>query len=245
VTRDAAETWALRRDDVINVIDFYNPDILCVQEALRNQMADIARLSQYDYTGFGRDDGHSDGEYAGIFYRSDRYTLQDSNRFWLSPTPDEPSFGWRSRHRRMASWAKLTDNVSGKPFLVLCTHLDHEYEEARVNGAAVLLERIAALSDGSPVILTGDFNETPEGPSIQRILAEFRDSRTVSTLPAIGPDGTFNDFDVKNVAPDDRIDYIFVKGDVTVKKQANIVTITPDGRLPSDHFPAMAELVIG
>jgi endonuclease/exonuclease/phosphatase family metal-dependent hydrolase len=244
VTRDSAETWALRREDVIGVIDFYDADILCVQEALHNQMMDIARLSQYAYTGCGRDDGDTDGEYAGIFYRSNRYTLNESGKFWLSPTPEKPSFGWGSRHRRMASWAKLTDKLSGKALLVLCTHLDHEFEEARTNGATVLLEQIAALDNGSAVVLTGDFNETPDSSGIQKVLTEFRDSRAVSVRPAIGPDGTYNDFDPKNVAPESRIDYIFVKGGVAVEKQANIVTITPDGRLPSDHFPAFAELVI-
>jgi len=244
VPEDKVSNWAQRRDSVNAVVGFYNPDIFCAQEALPHQMADLARMNHYGVAAFGRDDGRGEGEHAAILYRADRYEVQDSGSFWLSPTPEKPSYGWGSRHRRMATWAVLLDRPADKRLAVVCTHLDHEFVEARTNGAAVLLERIPAVARDIPAILVGDFNENPDGPGVQAVLREFRDSRAVSELPAIGPDGTFNGFDVKNVAPADRIDYIFVQGAVDVIRQANLVTITPDGRLPSDHFPAFAEIAI-
>lgn len=244
VPQDEVSAWARRRDAVNAVVEFYDPDILCVQEPLYHQMTDLARMTQYGVAGFGRDDGDKDGEHAAIFYRASRYDVLRSGAFWLSPTPDQPSYGWGANHRRMSAWAAFSDRSSGKRLTVVCTHLDHEFPEARVNGGGVMLKRIAEIAGDEPVILTGDFNETPEGPAIQAVLREFRDSRAVSEHPAIGPDGTYNGFEVTNVAPPDRIDYIFVKGDAIVIRQANLVTITPDGRLPSDHFPAFAEIAI-
>lgn len=242
VPEDEISNWAQRRDSLNAVVEFYNPDIFCAQEALPHQMTDLARMSRYGVAAFGRDDGRQEGEHAAILYRADRYEVQSSGSFWLSQTPGEPSYGWGSRHRRMATWAVLLDRPSGKQLTVVCTHLDHEFVDARINGAAVLLSQIPAIAGDGPVILVGDFNENPDGPGVQAVLREFQDSRIVSELPAIGPDGTFNGFDVTNVAPDDRIDYIFVQGDATVIRQANLVTITPDGRLPSDHFPVFAEI---
>ncbi len=244
VPHEEISSWARRRDAVNAVVEFYDPDIFCAQEALPHQMGDLARMAQYGVIAFGRDDGDKDGEHAAIFYRADRYEVRRTGAFWLSPTPDEPSYGWGSRHRRMATWAALHDRKANRSLTVVCTHLDHEFQEARTGGGAVLLKRIAAIAGDEPVILAGDFNENPDGAAVQSVLREFRDSRAVSRLPAIGPDGTYNGFEVTNVAPADRIDYIFVKGDAAVIRQANLVTITPDGRLPSDHFPAFAEIAL-
>jgi len=246
--RDEKSAWAARRDDVNAIINFYSPDIFCVQEPLAHQVADMARLPAYSHVAYGRDDGGSEGEHVAIFYKTNRYTVTDQGVFWLSPTPDIPSYGWNARHRRMAVWATLTDqhtNRTGAPALtVVSAHLDHEYEEARVEGSKVLLDRISQLSGAGPVILAGDFNETPDAPAVQTVLTQFQDSRAISEKTPIGPNGTYNGFDITNVNPAARIDYIFVKGGIKVIRQANILTLTPDGRLPSDHFPALAELVI-
>lgn len=241
---DKNDSWSYRRDALNAIVGFYDPDLFCAQEALPHQLADLKRMTQYTPVAYGRDDGESSGEHAAIFCRTGRFEVLRSGSFWLSPTPDVPSFGWESRHRRMATWANLHDLQSGKRFVIVCTHLDHEFVDARVNGAGVLIERLAAIADGKPVILVGDFNENPDGPGVQAVLREFQDSRAVCELPAIGPNGTFNGFDVTNVSPADRIDYIFVKGDIRVIRQANLVTITPEGKLPSDHFPAYAEIAL-
>ena len=244
VPHEEISSWARRRDAVNAVVEFYDPDVFCAQEALPHQITDLARMTQYASVAYGRDDGRGEGEHAAIFYRADRFDVLKRGSFWLSETPDEPSYGWQSRHRRMATWAELADSAADTRFLVVCTHLDHEFQEARTNGGAVLLARIARIADGLPVILAGDFNENPDGPAVQAVLREFRDSRAVSDRPAVGPDGTFNGFEITNVAPADRIDYIFVKGDTSVIRQGNLVTVTPDGTLPSDHFPAFAQIAL-
>ena len=244
VSRDGGNSWAYRRDDVNAVIGNADPDVFCVQEALPHQLQDLQRLNGYDCVAFGRDDGAGAGEHAGIFFRAGRFNLGERGRFWLSPTPDLPSAGWGAHYRRMATWVNLGDRQTGKPLTLLCTHLDHKSEEARVNGAAVLIERLGRIAGGRPVILAGDFNETPERPAIQLLLRHLQDCRAVSQSPAVGPDGTFNDFTFQNIVPPVRIDYIFITPDVTVLRQSHIVTITPDGRLPSDHFPVLAQVQI-
>jgi endonuclease/exonuclease/phosphatase family metal-dependent hydrolase len=242
-SRDLKKAWSTRRDDVNAIIDFYNPDIFCVQEPMANQVDDMGQLAAYAFAAYGRDDGDRDGEHVGIYYRRSRYSLQGSGLFWLSETPDVPSFGWEARHRRMAVWAKLTDHLTGKPLTVVSVHLDHEFEGARDNGSGVLLERIPGIAQGGPVVLTGDFNEGPEGPGVKNVLTAYQDTRAIATHTPIGPNGTYNDFVVTNVAPPGRIDYIFIQGGLSALRHAHLVTITPDGRLPSDHFPVLAELV--
>lgn len=43
--------------------------------------------------------------------------------FWLSETPDRPSMGWDGRCcKRIASWAQLKDQRTGKAFFVFNAH---------------------------------------------------------------------------------------------------------------------------
>ena len=41
---------------------------------------------------------------------------------------------WGAAHYRICSYVILKDNTTGKEFVVFNTHLDHESEEARING---------------------------------------------------------------------------------------------------------------
>ena len=60
-----------------------------MQEVLRHQLEDLkARLPEYAEVGVGREDGKTQGEYAPLFYKKDRFELLDNNTFWLSQYPD-------------------------------------------------------------------------------------------------------------------------------------------------------------
>ena len=49
------------------------------QEVLNNQLNDLLdRLPEYAYVGVGREDGKTKGEYAPIFYRKDRFSVEKS-----------------------------------------------------------------------------------------------------------------------------------------------------------------------
>jgi len=75
-------TWEQRRDQVVAAIGYF--DILGFQEALANQVADLAAgLPEHDHYGVGRDDGIAGGEHCPIFWRRDRFDLLHAETKWL------------------------------------------------------------------------------------------------------------------------------------------------------------------
>ena len=49
-----------------------------------------------------REDGESVGEGVPLFLLNPDFSIKRSDRFWLSPTPDIPSIGWKARCHRVA-----------------------------------------------------------------------------------------------------------------------------------------------
>ncbi len=234
---DGENWWEKRKAWVADVIKFYEPDVLGIQEGLHEQVIYLdSALSGYAYVGIGRDDGNQAGEYAAIYFKEEKLTVLDSGTFWLSETPEEPSFGWGANFRRITTWAKFEHKNSGEIFWVLNAHFDHETPLARLNGAKLMLEKLEEWGAvGQPVLMIGDFNATPEAEAIQVILNKLLDSKEIAQKASIGPEGTYNGFDT-NHPLDRRIDYIFVNKFVEVYKYAAI-SETREQRTPSDHLP--------
>ena len=62
---DSANNWKYRKDNVCQMITYYQPDLLGMQEVRHNQMEDLKQgLPQYTALGVGRDDGKEAGEYS-------------------------------------------------------------------------------------------------------------------------------------------------------------------------------------
>jgi len=91
-----------------------------------------------------------------------------------------------------------------------------------------------------PVILTGDFNLTPETQPIALIKGYMSDSREVTKESPYGPVGTYNGFKPGSEG-DNRIDYIFVNDKIKVLEYAAI-SDTKEGRSPSDHLPIFVQI---
>ena len=106
---DGQNSWRYRKDYVNSLIRFYEFDIFGIQEGLINQGRDIERLEEYGRIGVGRDDGAESGEHAAVFYKKERFEMMDSGNFWLSETPEKPSFGWDAQCRRICSWGKFRE----------------------------------------------------------------------------------------------------------------------------------------
>lgn len=81
---DGINVWANRKEHVKALIQFHEWDIFGTQEAMINQVKDIAELQQYACYGKGRDDVREAGEHCAIFYKKDRFKLLVSGDFWLS-----------------------------------------------------------------------------------------------------------------------------------------------------------------
>jgi endonuclease/exonuclease/phosphatase family metal-dependent hydrolase len=238
---DSLNGWGYRKDKIVELIRYYEPDFLGIQEGLTHQVKYLdENLEQYSYVGVGRDDGHEKGEYAAIFYRSDKYKLLTHSHFWLSKTPSVPSLGWDAACVRICTYAQLQDKATRQKVWVFNTHFDHVGDVARAESARLILHRIDSLTrqDKLPVILTGDFNLTPEREPVSIIKGLLNDSHDVSKVKPYGPEGTFNGFRFAD-PPRDRIDYIFVSKSLTVDRYIAIDDFY-SFRYPSDHLPVMA-----
>jgi endonuclease/exonuclease/phosphatase family metal-dependent hydrolase len=239
---DGANAWANRKQQVCGLLRFHEADIIGLQEVLYGQLTDISlQLPGFDQIGVGREDGKAEGEYSPIFYNSRKYQLKSHGWFWLSETPTFPSMGWDAAYKRICTYVQLEDYDKRKSFWVFNTHLDHVGEEARLNSVRLIMYQINELNlRNEPVILMGDFNLTPDSKPVERLESVFYDSKKVSEQTPYGPEGTFNGFDF-NSELKDRIDYIFVKGKLAVKKYG-VLTDSFGQRYPSDHLPVLVEV---
>lgn len=239
---DGINAWPNRSQNVAALIDFHKADILGLQEALIGQIEDIqAQLPNMKWVGVGRDDGKKAGEFSPVFYNSNKFKALKSGWFWLSQTPEKPGLGWDAACNRICTWILLEADKKDRQFLVFNTHFDHQGVKARTESAKLILRKIKELNPANlPVILTGDFNMTPEQEPIVVISKELRDSRAISKDAPYGPNGTFNDFKFDSLLKE-RIDYIFVNNLVEIK-QYGVLSDSKDLRYPSDHLPVFVNL---
>lgn len=238
---DGENAWPNRIDLVNRLFSYHQPDIIGVQEALEGQMQDLNKiLPGFDSEGIARTEG---GEYSAILYRASKLEKLAGSTFYLSPTPEQLSTGWDAALPRIATWARFRLRATGAEFFCINTHFDHRGEQARKESASLIVSMIDSLNvDDLPIVLTGDFNATPESEPIQTILSSLEDSRHQSHAPAHGPDGTWTGWTIAG-EPGRTIDYVFVQGDLAVSRQAHLAE-SFSGRFPSDHLPVLAEIIL-
>ena len=233
--------WTCRVDRVRALIQRHGFDLMGLQEATAKQIDDLL-TDGWAYVGVGRDDGKRGGEASCIFYKKDRFDVRDSGTFWLSETPEVPgSKSWESACPRICTWSRLADRKSGKVFVHFNTHLDHMSPAARTNGMALILKRMPQITQGMPVLLTGDMNAVPESEPIRLALSVLRDSNALSRTPHTGPVATINGFKFHKKATG-CIDYIFVSTGIRVLSHATLDD-SENSLYPSDHFPVAADVV--
>ena len=244
--KDAENNWKYRKDHVAALINYYEADLIGMQEVLKSQLDDLEMaLPAFNWLGVGRDDGKEAGEFSPIFYNRAKFEELASSTFWLSETCDVPGkMGWDAVCNRVVTWVKLKQKSSGKVFFLFNTHFDHKGSVARSESAKLILQKIEEIATGFPVLLTGDFNCVPGSDPYQTLTAEeaLTDAFVASRSPHYGPKGTYNGFRMTEKDDERRIDMVFARGEVTVLKHA-VLTDSKGGRFPSDHFPVLVEVI--
>ena len=244
---DGANAWPHRRRAVSSLIAFYSPDIFGLQEVMAHQLEALREdLDAYEFQGVGRDDGASGGEFSPLAFRKSRYLPLESGTYWLSESPAAPSKGFDAAFPRLVTWARLKDRKSNAVILVQNTHFDHLGRRARLESGKMIRDFVGAnRRHCDAALVIGDFNATAEEDSYREIVAADKgglvDARAMTRTPPFGPPGTFNNFDIKANAPS-AIDHIFVDGDAHVERYG-VITQHEEGRLPSDHYPVVADFV--
>ncbi len=207
-----------------------------------------SRLPEYNAIGVGRIDGVDKGEYSVILYKKDRFNEIESGNFWLSETPEVVgSLGWDGACERIATWAILEDISSKKQFFFINTHLDHVGKVARQEGVTLLLDRATTLSKGLPIIMTGDFNATPDSDVIKHVTDVSNPEHLLHTkdiaVEKSGTEWTFHGFGRVPVERREFIDYVFVSKDIKVAKHS-VLPEKLDGKFISDHSVVVAQIEI-
>ncbi|OTA98894.1 hypothetical protein M426DRAFT_325601 [Hypoxylon sp. CI-4A] len=229
--------------------------VLGLQEVLDAQLNDIKEGlgSEWTHFGFGRDDGKKDGEYNPIIYRNDTLKPVYSEQKWLSPTPDEVSFGWGAGSRRVSVIAVFEHIATGKRFIHANTHLDNVSSQARSEGIKVVLSRIQAVQEAyGPLLgvtLTGDFNSEPAGDAYSTLAdAGYLTELWTSDAKRLGPfELTYTGFSTEGQS---RIDFVWF-GPTTAEEKGLYDPLTVefldndvDGVFISDHRAVVADFTL-
>jgi endonuclease/exonuclease/phosphatase family metal-dependent hydrolase len=230
------------------VIREYFPDVLGVQEARDLQINDLkAALPEYEFYGIGRDDGKTEGEFSGIYFRADRFTKKDAGSFWLSETPEKPGttfYKAKDAVPRIASWVRLVEKPSNREIFVLNMHWDHIDAPARRQSAILARKRLAELAEGLPTIVMGDLNAGERSAEVRGLIDGDESRKLVDSYRKIYPERTpnessFGGWDGRTEGR--RIDFILHTEEFTPTAAA-IVRTSYDGYWPSDHYPVTATL---
>ena len=265
---DGRYAWRNRRGAVMRTIRAHHPDLLGLQEPTSGQWQEFAAalpgLSPFGLSGAESEDGAAHGG----FFRAGRFTAIDRGVFWLSDTPSVSySVSWPNDWGpRACSWIKLQDDEAGEQLVFASTHLDTN-AGAWLPSARVLHIQLDAVARDLPLVLVGDFN-CAAGSDAHRYLCDEAGFRDAWREAGNADEGvlTFNGFTPATGLPDDpqalrrwldttstpsgvftgahrnyRIDWILLRGALTARA-ASIDYRMEDGRLPSDHYPVVAQI---
>lgn len=253
------DRWEDRRHALADLLRGADADVIGLQEVLLDQIPTIDEAlaavpapdpaPTYQRLGYGRDGGGR-GEHNLLVLRRDRFTVLDWDQFWLSPTPETiGSTGWGAGIPRICTWARVRDEAAaGRELVLAVTHLDHESDGARTEGARLIAERLrrAAGDADLPIVLIGDFNADASGSGAHRALedAGLRDAHEI-TAAITGEDiGTFPDYGPVEVGGE-RIDWVMVRNLPVAEYRAEDHVITLRGGRPahaSDHAGVLVRI---
>ncbi len=236
--------WEVRKPRVAQIIEFYNPAIFGLQEALLHQTKYLdSVLVDYKWYGVGRDDGKEKGEYSPVFYNAKMFDLVSSETMWLSETPGKPSKSWDAALPRILTKVQLKHKASGKVIDFFNTHFDHRGEEARLESARLIKRNILAEGLSKPSVLMGDFNASENSAPYHDLISgqQIFDVHQITQNGSIGPKGTFGGFEVCGKEITNRIDHIFTTKEIEVK-WVKVINDSFGEKYPSDHFPVMADI---
>lgn len=256
------KSWNNRKQLVFNLINKYNYDVCGIQETTNTQAVDfLSQLSEYTYIGYGRNNGkeYTDGgtgEQTALIYKTSRFNELAKGRFFLSNTPEVPSklsdSTFTSTFNRMVVWVQLEDKQTQKVFFLFSTHFDHPTTQkgidTRKQQATIAKAQILALTEGYPVIFTGDFNCEPTEPAYTILSGEWHDAyETTPTLRQggyINKEHTYTGLYSSNDKASKRIDYVFTNDKVDIKSYIAADEKLAHTTYPSDHLPILIECSI-
>lgn len=232
-----------RAPKLIENILRYKPDSFGVQEADKAWTDRLeAGLNDYARAGTFRDDGITEGESSSVFYLKNKYKLIDSGDFWLSETPDEPSFGWDAACKRVCTYVILENKETGFTYAHFNAHFDHVGNIAKAESVSLISRKITEIAPDIPVILTGDFNVAELSKNYRRVLESgMRDTKRLAEDSAFG--ATYHGYNTL-ASLGMPIDFIFVNGYASSVASYEIDRTEYEFGYASDHHPVVSKITL-
>jgi endonuclease/exonuclease/phosphatase family metal-dependent hydrolase len=241
-----------RRERVFFVINQFDPDILGVQSINEQQFKEInTNLSKFASVGVPTSSDKS-ASYNAIYFKTYRFTLEDSGSFWLSETPNLKGTTFIGKGKDMetarnVSWARLNDKLTQQEILVMNTQWSKD-DSAKSLSAKLLLDSVQKISNGLPVIVLGSLNCTQNDRpyKILRDLNPLRKFFLGDTYREAFPNLKESESTMHNWTGNivgQRMDFVLYTEDWFNTIQANIDRYADAMNFyPSNHFPVNAIL---
>lgn len=250
------KAWVNRKTYVMKIMRDYDFDIAGLQEVTGNntypQLQNMqAEMTEYNFIPYERS-GTGNYSYNAVMYKKSRYECLDHGCFWISSTPETPSYVWDGTFQRTVVWSKMKDKSTNEIFYFCATHTNGPANNVGRRGAKVITDRLKKIVGNYPMVLVGDFNHRrTDGITTYRgFAANFYDSYNLAENSVSTPIANTT-ITAQNWYPADNMnisgsefDYIFCNN----IKVLNRYIITENyGRSvnPSDHFPVLITCRIG
>ena len=226
-----------RRVRMRRLIERLDPDLIGFQE-VNEKWREYFDEDLKRYGAVFKYRGERDREAVPIYWRLDKFDLEDSGWFWLSRHPEKESRFFFSRHKRIATWGIFRSKEDSARFAFINTHLDYGSESVRKKQIKVVRDFAKEKLSGLPLILSGDFNDNAFSPAVDYVRKFMEDSRAAAPVT----DETNTHTTKFGSIADATIDYIFTK---EVKPLKFSVEKECDGPYPqSDHYGVFVEAQI-
>ena len=213
---------------VLQTIEEISPDLMGLQECTHEWMAFLTEKfsGEYGIIGEGRDGTGTDtDQFNPILYRKDKFTLIDSGTRWLSETPEvKYTKVPDSTYERIFTFAVLEEKSSGKQFVFISTHFDHQGGQA--DQASCMAASISQFRD-MPMFMCGDYN----GSGVANVMRDYGyvNSKKVA-LNKVN--------DVGTMSGGSEIDFIFTNG---IGSNVTYYEVGTENE-SSDHFPLVIKI---
>ena len=229
--------WEQRRNLVLKVIRDADADVLLLQEISLDMRKWLeTALVDYEFAPVDSQDALGKLVYGGLVaFRKDRFRMLNHGQMIFppySPTATERDEIIKAMPCLYGGhWAVLDDLRNGMRTAVLSVHVPHQKETYRFGTADLILEWLDGLPAKSRVIMSGDFNETPNTPVHKKYLAipDMRDARLVAGGPDVEKATITNGRDVRDI-----IDWVLYRGALT-SEDYRVLDYRENGILASDH----------
>ena len=237
---DKEHDWNGRRSVVAEYLNEFDADIFGTQEGREPQLRDLESLLPNHQIIDTNREWIEERMYPCIFVNNKRIEVLDSGDICLSETPySAGTKSFESAFPRLCTWIKAKHIESEKMFFYVNVHLDHVLSSTREQQIQVLINETKSINDKNyPMILSGDFNESPT----EQVREQINSKYTNLYDPWNHPEETsFHKFD--GVNPEGtRIDWIMI--DKSIKsKEIKLEKRDQKGIYPSDHFFVLAQFI--